>query len=66
MKEMLHAFECDENSARLNEARDNAGNDMLKNMQLVFPLTTQIQMEIVQKYGFTGDGEGTSLKLYFV
>ena len=44
---------------RLEEARDNAGNDMLKTMQIVFPVATQIEMEVIEKYGFRGDGDGT-------
>uniref|UniRef100_A0A0L8HJE8 Protein C10 n=2 Tax=Octopus bimaculoides TaxID=37653 RepID=A0A0L8HJE8_OCTBM len=31
---------------------------MLKTMQLVFPLATQIEMGIIEKYGFPGNGEG--------
>merc|ERR1712038_249493 len=27
-------------------------------MQIVFPLATQIQMAVIPKYGFPGDGEG--------
>lgn len=42
----------------LNEAKKNAGNDMLMHMQLVFPLTTQIQQEIIKNYGFPADREG--------
>ena len=58
MKDILDAFEQTENAAKIKEARDNAGNDMLKMMQIVFPVTTQIQMEVIKKYGFSGDGEG--------
>lgn len=42
----------------MEEASDSAGNDMLKMMQIVFPVATQIQMEVIQKYGFSGDGDG--------
>jgi len=31
---------------------------MIKVMQTVFPLVTQIQLEVIQNYGFTGDGDG--------
>jgi hypothetical protein len=31
---------------------------MLRMMQIVFPLATQIQMEVIGKYGFPGDGDG--------
>jgi len=39
-------------------ARENAGNDMLKVMQTVFPITVQIQMDVIKNYGFTADGDG--------
>lgn len=48
----------------MKEAWEGAGNDMLKMMQVVFPLATQIQMTIIQKYGFPADGEGMSISIY--
>ena len=39
-------------------ARESAGNDMLKVMQTVFPITVQIQMDVIKNYGFTADGDG--------
>ena len=39
-------------------AQDNAGNDLLMMMQLVFPVAVQIQTEVIPKYGFTEDGNG--------
>ena len=47
-----------ENKTRMDEVKDAAGNDMMKMMQIVFPVATQIQMEVIQKYGFSADGEG--------
>ena len=58
LQDILAAFQMPDNVLRLEEARDNAGNDMMKMMQIVFPVTTQIQMDVVQKYGFSGDGDG--------
>ena len=58
LQDVLAAFRQKENASRLNEAKDNAGNDMLRMMQIVFPLATQIQMEVIGKYGFPGDGDG--------
>ena len=58
LEDILEAFESPENAARLNEAKDAAGNDMLRMMQIVFPITTQIQMSVIGKYGFTADGDG--------
>uniref|UniRef100_T1IJ18 Protein C10 n=1 Tax=Strigamia maritima TaxID=126957 RepID=T1IJ18_STRMM len=44
--------------SKLDSAKTTAGNDMIKIMQTVFPLVTQIQMEVIQAFGFTADGEG--------
>ena len=59
MHEILQTLRSPDSLSRLQPARESAGNDMLKHMQLVFPLTAQIQMEVIPKYGFKGDGEGT-------
>jgi len=45
-------------SAKLADALTAAGNDMLKRMQLVYPILTKIQMDVVRAHGFTGDVEG--------
>ncbi|XP_035217080.1 protein C10-like isoform X2 [Stegodyphus dumicola] len=58
LKDIISAFSLPDNVTRLNEAKDNAGNDMLMYMQLVFPLATQIQQEVIQSYGFPADREG--------
>lgn len=47
----------------MQEARENTGNNMLKMMQFVFPLATQVQMNIITKYGFTADGPGIFYKI---
>lgn len=58
LNDVLDALNKEENATRLDEARESAGNDMLKAMQLVFPLATQIEMGVIDKYGFVGNGEG--------
>ncbi|XP_006824057.1 protein C10-like [Saccoglossus kowalevskii] len=58
LKDVIAAFDSPENMIRMDEAHDNAGNDMMKMMQIVFPVATQIQQEVIQKYGFTPDGDG--------
>jgi len=58
--DLLSAFNSPENAARLEEARDNAGNDMLKMMQFVFPLAAEIQLNVIKNYGFSGDGKGAT------
>jgi len=58
LSDVLDAFKLPENAARLGEAKDAAGNDMLKGMQLVFPVLSQIQMDVIHKYGFVAEGDG--------
>ena len=63
LSDVLDAFKLPENAARLSEARDTAGNDMLKGMQVVFPVVAQIQMDVIHKYGFLAEGDGETLTL---
>ena len=42
--ELLNAFQSPANLPRLEAARCEAGNDMIRQMQLVFPVVTQIQV----------------------
>ena len=58
LTDILDAFVISENAAKMRMARENAGNDMLKVMQTVFPINVQIQMDVIKKYGFTADGDG--------
>jgi len=58
LTDILDAFVISENAAKMRMARESAGNDMLKVMQTVFPITIQIQMDVIKKYGFTADGDG--------
>jgi len=58
LTDILDAFVISENAAKMRMARENAGNDMLKVMQIVFPITVQIQMDVIKNYGFTADGDG--------
>ena len=52
LSDILDAFVISENAARMRAARESAGNDMLKMMQIVFPIAVQIQMDVLAKYGF--------------
>ncbi|XP_071491443.1 protein C10-like [Diadema setosum] len=58
LKDVLEAFAAPENKALMDKQKETAGNDMMHMMHLVFPVSTQIQMEAIQKYGFSPDGEG--------
>ncbi|XP_049771422.1 protein C10 [Schistocerca cancellata] len=58
LSNVLEALDSPENSVKLGEAKDNAGNDMLKMMQYVFPIVLQIQMDVIKNYGFQEGREG--------
>lgn len=60
LAEVIQAFSAPENAVRMDEARDNACNDMGKMLQFVLPVATQIQQEVIKAYGFSCDGEGGS------
>ncbi|GAB6021289.1 hypothetical protein CHUAL_003908 [Chamberlinius hualienensis] len=60
LKELLSALNDPENVTRLEEAKDVAGNDMLKYMQYVFPVATDIQMEVIKNFGFSRDAKGAT------
>ncbi|KAL7292116.1 hypothetical protein TKK_0014389 [Trichogramma kaykai] len=56
--DVLTALEEPENIQKITSAKDSAGNEMLKTMQIVFPTVMQIQMEVIKKYGFTDGRDG--------
>ncbi|KAM9355374.1 protein C10 isoform 2-T2 [Pholidichthys leucotaenia] len=58
LSEVIQAFSVPENAARMDEARESACNDMGKMLQLVLPVATQIQQEVIKAYGFNNEGEG--------
>ncbi|XP_034939931.1 protein C10 [Chelonus insularis] len=59
LTDVLSALNTPENIQKLNEAKESSGNEMLKMMQFVFPIVTQIQMDVIKNYGFTEGREGT-------
>lgn len=58
LSEVIQAFSIPDNAARMEEARESACNDMGKMLQLVLPVATQIQQEVIKAYGFNNEGEG--------
>lgn len=58
LEAILSALESEESSQKINEAKANASNDMLKVMQYVFPLVVQVEMDVIKKFGFTDNREG--------
>lgn len=59
LTDILTALNTPENLQKITEAKENSGNEMLKMMQFVFPLITQIQMDVIKNYGFSEGREGT-------
>lgn len=59
LSSVLEAISLPENATKLGEAKDNAGNDMLKMMQFVFPIVMQIEMDVIKNNGFPEGREGT-------
>jgi len=64
--DILTALKEPENAERLKLAKDAAGSDMVKVMREVFPLVTQIQLEVIPKYGFSCDGDGAAQFLQLI
>uniref|UniRef100_A0A8C3SW72 Protein C10 n=2 Tax=Chelydra serpentina TaxID=8475 RepID=A0A8C3SW72_CHESE len=58
LAEVIKAFGSPENAQRMEEARDNACNDMGKMLQFLLPVATQVQQDVIKAYGFSNDGEG--------
>ncbi|XP_065597053.1 protein C10 isoform X1 [Cyrtonyx montezumae] len=57
LAEVIKAFGAPENVQRMDEARENACNDMGKMLQFLLPVATQIQQDVIKAYGFSSDGE---------
>ncbi|XP_057377645.1 protein C10-like [Daphnia carinata] len=64
--DILTALSQPGNAEKLARAREVAGTDMVKVMREVFPIVTQIQLEVIQRFGFPGDGEGAAQFLQLV
>ena len=47
--DLLSAFQSPANLPGLEAARAEAGNDMVKQMQLVFPAVTRIQAQVISR-----------------
>lgn len=58
LNKTLEELQTPDNNQKLNEARENVGNEMLKMMQFVFPIVMQIQMEVIKEFGFAEGREG--------
>ncbi|XP_012532115.1 protein C10 [Monomorium pharaonis] len=66
LTDILTALNTPDNLQKLADAKENSGNEMLKMMQFVFPLVTQIQMDVIKNYGFPEGREGTVQFVQFI
>ncbi|XP_037068498.1 protein C10-like [Pollicipes pollicipes] len=55
LQDILQTLASEAVSEKITGARNQAGNDMVKYMQLVFPLVAQVQAEVIDKHGFYGE-----------
>lgn len=60
LSEVIEALESPDYAPKLDEAKEAAGNEMLKMMQIVFPIVAQIEMETIKHHGFSNTREGGS------
>ncbi|XP_023028848.1 protein C10 [Leptinotarsa decemlineata] len=54
----LEELQKPDNVQKLEEARDNVGNEMLKMMQYLFPIVMQVQMEVLKEFGYPEGRDG--------
>ncbi|KAG7303052.1 hypothetical protein JYU34_013071 [Plutella xylostella] len=58
LSEVINALESPDYASKLDEAKEAAGNEMLKMMLIVFPMVIQIEMDIIKRHGFNNSREG--------
>lgn len=58
LNKTLEELQSPQNTRKLDEARDNVGNEMLKMMQFLFPIVMQVEMDVIKDYGFPSGREG--------
>jgi hypothetical protein len=58
LAEILESLTTCENALNLEDAKNKAGNDMLKVMQYVYPIVVNIQMDVIKRYGMPEGREG--------
>lgn len=58
LSEVIDSLESPDYASKLDEAKEAAGNEMLKMMQIVFPMVVQMEMETIKRHGFSNSREG--------
>jgi len=55
VQDLLLTLASEDVSEKLSAARSQAGNDMVKYMQLGFPIVAQVQAAVIERHGFYGE-----------
>ena len=63
LTDILEAFRLPIHAKKIEEVKQKAGNNMIDLMKVHFPLLAQIEMEVIEKYGFTPDGQGKDVEM---
>lgn len=58
MAEVLESLTTCDIALNLEDAKNRAGNDMLKVMQYIYPIVVSTQMDVIKKYGLPEGREG--------
>ncbi|XP_044252449.1 protein C10 [Tribolium madens] len=58
LNKTLEELQTPQNVKKLDEAKDNVGNEMLKMMQFLFPIVMQVQMDVIKEFGFPNGRDG--------
>ncbi len=58
---ILIYFYFQDATGRLGVAKEEAGNNMIKYHQTVFPICIEIQLAVISQFGFRPDGEVTNI-----
>eukprot|EP00301_Raphidiophrys_heterophryoidea_P021765 c6095_g1_i1.p1 GENE.c6095_g1_i1~~c6095_g1_i1.p1 ORF type:complete len:136 (-),score=48.31 c6095_g1_i1:137-544(-) len=56
--EVMEAFRAEENAEKMREAKAEAMDNTFKFMSLVYPIALQVQLSVIEKYGFPADHKG--------
>jgi len=58
IKEVVAAFNTPENLAKMMNAKQEAGADIMKMMTIVLPVAMSIQQTVITKFGYAADQQG--------
>ncbi|KAJ8964184.1 hypothetical protein NQ317_013598 [Molorchus minor] len=58
LKKTLEELKTPEIIKKLEEVKNNVGNEMLKMMQYVFPIVMQVEMDVIKHFGYPEGKDG--------